>query len=140
MKTKINFKQSIIAGLWAAITAVIINVILFLIFHAAGIITDSVFIKPGKPMDAIQIIIASVIPVLIASIVFFLIEKYTKNGFKIFTIVSIILLVLSFLDPFMAITGITTGYALALNLMHIVVVLALLYFIRKANKLNNAEI
>jgi hypothetical protein len=140
MKTKINFKQSIIAGLWAAITAVIINIILFLIFHAAGIITDSVFIKPGKPMDAIQIIIASVIPVLIASIVFFLIEKYTKNGFKIFTIVSIILLVLSFLDPFMAITGITTGYALALNLMHIVVVLALLYFIRKANKLNNAEI
>ena len=138
MKTKVNFKQSFKAGLLAAITAVIINVILFFVFHAAGIIIDTIFIQPNKPMDAIQIIIATVIPTLIASMVFFLIEKYTKNGFKIFTIVAAVLLALSFLDPFMAIPGVTIGYALALNLMHIVVVVALLYFISKANKSNNA--
>jgi uncharacterized membrane protein len=64
--------------------------------------------------------------------VFFLFEKYSKNGFHSFRILAIILLVFSFINPFMGIQGVTTGYAIALNLMHVVVVGALLFFIGKA--------
>jgi hypothetical protein len=45
--------------------------------------------------------------------------------------------VLSFINPFMGIQGVTTGYALVLNVMHVVVAGSVLYFIGKAVK-NNA--
>ena len=59
-------------------------------------------------------------------------EKFTNNGYLIFSIVAIVLLILSFLSPFMTIKGISVGYGIALSLMHIVVALSVLYFIRRA--------
>jgi hypothetical protein len=136
MTTKLNFKQSFNAGLKAAGTATLINAILFYIFHGAGIIVDTIFIQPDQPMTIVPIIISSIVPTLMATFVFFLLEKFTKNGFKIFRIIALILLVLSFINPFMGIQGVTIGYAIALNIMHIVVVAALLYFIGKNLKKN----
>ncbi len=71
------------------------------------------------------VIVMSLIPTLIASIVLFLLEKYTQKGFKIFTIISIVLLILSFLNPFLGIPGVPVPYALALITMHIVVAASL---------------
>src|SRR5258708_1157419 len=102
MTHKLSFKQSLMAGLWAAIAAAAVNAILFFIYHAAGIITDTILIQPGKPLSLIAVIFASIIPALIASMVFFLIEKYTKKGYKIFSIVSVVLLILSLANPFIA--------------------------------------
>jgi hypothetical protein len=42
------------------------------------------------------------------------------------------IVLLSFINPFVAIPHITVAYGIALNLMHVVVALALLYFIKKA--------
>ncbi|HKB43860.1 MAG TPA: DUF6069 family protein [Chitinophagaceae bacterium] len=91
MTNKLSFKQSLTAGLWAAITAILANSILFFIYHSAGIITDTVVVQPGTPLTVIPVIITSLIPVLIAIVVFFLLEKYTRKGYKIVTIVSIVL-------------------------------------------------
>ena len=132
MTNKLSFKQSLMSGLWAAIAASVINAILFFVYHAVGLITDTTLVQPGKPLDVLSVIFASIIPTLIASMVFFLFEKYTQKGFKIFTIVSIALLLLSFLNPFMVIPGVSIGYALALCTMHIVVAGSLLYFIKKS--------
>lgn len=134
MKTKLDLKQSLLAGLIAGITAAVINGILFLIFHSAGVISDEIYPKPNEPMTIFPVVMASVIPALIASFVFFLLEKFTSKGFKIFTIVSLILLLLSLYSPFAVIPGVTAGYALVLCLMHIVVTLSILYFINKARQ------
>jgi hypothetical protein len=131
MQTKLNIKSSLKAGLMAAIAAAIINVILFFIFHALGVITDDILVQPDQPLTFIPVIISSILPTLFASFVFFLIEKYSRNGFKSFRVVAIVLLLLSFMNPFMGIKGITIEYALALNLMHIVVVASLLFFIKR---------
>lgn len=139
MKTKLNFKQSFMAGLMAAGAAAVVNAILFFIFHAAGIIVDTIFIQPNQPMTIVPIIISSIVPTLIATLVFFLFEKFSNNGFKIFRIIAIILMVLSFINPFMGIQGVTIGYAVVLNIMHIVVVGALLFFIGKSLKNNSAN-
>ena len=72
MNQKVNFRQSIGAGALAAVTAVVINTILFFIFQKAGILTDNVFIQPNQPLTIVQVIISSSIPALIASIAFFL--------------------------------------------------------------------
>ena len=138
MTTKLTFKDSFMAGLMAAGAATVVNAVLFFVFHAAGVISDTIFIQPNQPMTIVPIIISSILPTLVASLVFFLLEKYTNSGFKIFRIISIVLLVLSFINPFMGIVGVTMGYAIVLNVMHVVVVAALLYFIGKSVKKNTA--
>jgi hypothetical protein len=134
MTSKLNFKQSMSAGLQAAVAALGINVVLFYIFHFTGVINDSILIDGKQPLSIVPIIFSCVIPSLIAALVFFLMEKFTNNGYLIFSIVAIVLLILSFLSPFMTIIGISVGYGIALNLMHIVVALSVLFFIRKALK------
>lgn len=138
MKTKLNFTQSIKAGAFTALAAAAINSILFFIFHSIGVFTDDIFIQPEQPLTVVPILISSIVPTLIASIVFFFIEKYTTNGYGIFRIVAIVLLVLSFMNPFMGIKGVTIAYALCLNLMHITIVVFLLYFLNKEKKVVNA--
>lgn len=136
MNTQLNFKQSITAGAMAAGVAAIMNAILFYIFHSAGIIVDTIVIQPDTPMTVVPIIIASILPAVLGSMVFFLLEKYTKNGLKVFTIVSLVLMILTFANPFLGIPNVTTGYAIALNVMHVTVVGALLYFLNRSKKKN----
>ncbi len=131
MKSKLTFVQSIKAGAMAAGAAAVINSIIFFIFHSTGIFVDTIYIQPGQALTVIPILISSIAPTLIASCVFFLLEKYTKNGVQIFRIVSIVILLLSFGNPFM-IPQVTISYAIALDVMHVVVVACLLYFIGKA--------
>jgi hypothetical protein len=136
MKNKLTFKQVMLAGLTAAGFSAVINALLFFLFHALGLITNDIFVKPDQPMTVVSIIMASIVPALIASLVFFLFEKYTQNGFRIFSIVTIILMVLSLAGPFTGIPNVTREYALSLSLMHFVVPLSLLYFIRRSKKSN----
>jgi hypothetical protein len=139
MTTKLNFKQSMAAGLMAAGVAAVVNTILFFIFHASGILVDTIFIQPNQPLTAVPVILSSIMPTLIATLVFFLLEKYTKNGWKIFKIIAFVLMVVTFANPFMGIQGVTIGYAIVLDLMHVVVVASLLYFIGKAVKKNSTN-
>lgn len=137
MKTNVNFKQAMKAGALAAASAAIINTVLYYIFHSAGIIADSVIVQSNQPLTVMPVIMSSVLPALLASIVFFLIEKFSKSGFKIFAILSIILGVISLSGPFMALPNVPFSYVIVLDIMHVVVVSALLYFISKAVKNSN---
>lgn len=134
MKAKLSFKQIMLAGLLASAAAAVINAILFFIFHAAGVISDDVMIQPNQPMTVVPILISSILPTLVASVVFFLFEKYSSKGLHVFTIVSMVLLVLSFANPFVGIPGISIAYGVVLNVMHVVVLAALLYFLQSAKK------
>lgn len=132
METKLTFKTSIKAGIFAGITSAIINGILFFIFHAAGIFNDAIEIQPGQALNIVPVSISSIMPSIIAILVFYLFEKYTKNGLKNFSILAYVLLALSFLNPFLMIPNVTVMYALILNLMHVVVVASLLFYIKRA--------
>lgn len=136
MTTKLNFKQVITAAGIAAVASVVINAALFFLFQALGVFTNDIMIQPNQPLTVIPVIMSSIIPTLIGSLVFLLFEKFGKNGLKTFTIVAIILMVLTFANPFFGIPNITVAAAMALNVMHVVVAFSLLYFLRRAkNKL-----
>lgn len=138
--SKLKFQQVIKVAVIAAATSVVINALLFYIFRATGTINDNIFVQPNQPLTIVPVIISSIIPTLIAGLVFFLIEKFTNNGFKIFSIISIVLGLLSLVGPFTAIQGVTTSYAIVLDLMHLVVVGVLLFFInREVNTLKNSS-
>lgn len=132
MKSKLTFSQSITAGAIAGGASAVINAVLFFVFYAAGIFTDDIFIQPGQPLTVVPVLISSILPSIVGSIVFFALEKFTNNGFGIFRIVAIILLVLSFVNPFLGIPGVTTAYGVVLDVMHVVVAFSLLYFINRS--------
>ena len=140
MKTKLNFKQSLFAGLYAAVASASVNAILFLISHAAHIIVDTIQVQPNQPLTVVPVIISSIIPSIIGSIFFFLLEKFTNKGFMIFSVLSVVLTLLSLVIPFFVIAGVTTGYALALAAMHLVVLTFLLYVINRTIKTNQKDI
>ena len=132
MTTKLNFKQVISAAGIAAVASVVINAALFFIFQAVGVFTNDIMIQPNQPLTIVPIILSSVMPTIVGSLVFLLFEKFGKNGIKTFSIVAIILMVLSFANPFFGIPNITVAAAMALNVMHVVVAFSLLHFLRKA--------
>ncbi|MBC8084041.1 MAG: hypothetical protein H7Z21_12590 [Hymenobacter sp.] len=132
MNPKLTFGQSITAGLLAGLAAAVLNAVLFFVFHATGVLTDTVYVQPpNQPLTIMPVIMASLVPALVGSIVFFLLEKFTNNGFRIFSILAVILVVLSLASPFTVPQNGTVGYGVVLCVMHLVVAAALLYFLRK---------
>ncbi len=134
MNTKLNLKQSLFAGFLAGIAAATINAALFLVFHSAGVVSDDIFPQPGQPLALLPVIMASVFPLLIGSFGFYLFERFTGSGFKLFAIFALVLMALSLVSPFTMIPNVTIGYSLVLCVMHIAAALSLLYFIRRAKQ------
>jgi hypothetical protein len=134
MQNKLTFKQTLLASIGAISSSVILNVIIFYIGQATLVVTDTIFIEPGKNLTILPIIIASIFPTFVACMVFFLLEKYTNNGFKIFTIISIVLGTLSMFSPFYGIPNVPVAFATLLDVMHLVVVLSILFFINRSKK------
>ena len=133
MNQKITFKQAMTTGLFIAGTSILLNVIIYYVFKAAGIITDTIFIQPNQPLAVTPVIISSTLTSIIAPIVFFLFDKFSSNGFRNFSILAIILVLFSFISPFKAIPDVTIGFAMVLNLMHLVVFGASMFYIYRAN-------
>jgi hypothetical protein len=126
---KLSFNTIFVTGLKAGIVSITINAILFYVFHAAGVLTDDIMIQPGKPLTVLPVLISSVVPSLIGACIYFLFEKFSKNGWRNFRILALILFVLTLANPFMGIPGVTMGYATVLDMMHVVVAGSLMYFL-----------
>jgi len=133
---KPSFKSIITAAAVAGVFSALINSILYFIFHAAGAILDNVYVQENQPLTLLPVLISSFIPSLLAGVVFYLFCRYTRNGFRYFFLLAIILLLVSFANPFMAIKNIPLSMGIALNVMHIVVVASLLYFF---NRIKSAD-
>ena len=132
MTTKLNLKQALFAGLLAGLAAAIVNAILFLAFHAMGVVDDDIFPQPGQPLTVLPVIISSFVPLIIGSFVFYLLERFTGKGLRLFAIIALMFMALSLISPFAMIPNVTLGYSLVLCVMHVVAALSLLYFIRRA--------
>jgi hypothetical protein len=133
MNTKLSFKKSIAAGALAAGAAAVVNVLLFFVLRATGVFVDTIFLQPNQPLTVLPVIISSIVPTLIASVVFFFIEKFTDSGFKIFKIVAVVLGVLTLMPPF-GIPEVTVSFAIGLDVMHLVVIASVLFFIGRIVK------
>jgi hypothetical protein len=119
--------------LWAAplsgIIAAVANAVLFFIYQAIGL---NIILPIGNPADPTQataplilpaVLMVSFLPALGAGVLLFLLSKLTKRPITIFTIVSIVLLVLSF---GMSISlDIPAVHKIALDLMHVVAAIAI---------------
>lgn len=129
----IDYKRIAIAGTKGIGVAVAVNVVLFYIFSALGVISSDILIPQAgnQPITIVPIVMASIMPLIIATLVFMLLAKFTKQPVKIFGIISLIILVLSFYNPF-TIPSVTIAMAVGLNVMHIVVAGAIYWALSKS--------
>jgi Family of unknown function (DUF6069) len=114
-----------------------INVILYEI----GVLTHILDEKYGaagpdgsiQPITLVPVILASIIPVLIGAGLLTLLGRFTKNAWRIFSIIAIAFTLFSLSSPFMQIKDVPTGMAILLDVMHLVVAGSVLYFFRRSN-------
>ena len=128
--SSITLKSSLIKGLIAGIPSAIINSMLFYAFKNLGAINDVVMIQ-GSPLGVSQVIFSSIIFSLVAGFVYFIISIFAREAFRIFQRIAWLLLLISFLDPFLFIPDVPVGFAISLNIMHIVVAAAVIYILKK---------
>jgi hypothetical protein len=110
------------ASLLAGLAATVANVVVYLIASAAGAIPQTVLIPtPGGPMPitVVPVILNSFVPAIVAGAFLALLNRFTRRPIRIFRIVSVVLLLLSFANPF-TIPGAPIVMIVALNLMHVV--------------------
>lgn len=122
--SKINFNALLKVAPIAAVVSALINVVLYFIGSAAGIMDNSVGVpSPSgvEPITVIPVIISSIIPTLLAGVVLALLNRFTNNPLRIYGIITIVLFVVTLANPFMAIPNIPIGMGIWLNLMHVVV-------------------
>ena len=129
--SSITLKSTLIKGLIAGLAAAIMNSALFYAFKNLGAINDTVQIMPGEPLGVHNAIISSIFSSVIASIVYFVISLFASDAFRIFQRIAWIMLLLSFFSPFLFIPEVPVGYAISLNIMHIVVAAAVIYIMKK---------
>jgi len=90
-------------------------------------------VEPGKPMTVILILFSSMLPSIIGAIIYFFFDKYSNHGFRNFSVLAVVLMLVTFANPFF-IPNVPIAYAVALNVMHAVVAVSLLYFLNKTRK------
>jgi hypothetical protein len=127
MKNQLTLLQSLKIGFFAGLVAAITNTLIFLVFQGAGVISEDVMVQPGTPMTAPPVIASSLIPSLVAGIIYYLLFRYSSRPYRIFLVISLVLLVVSYSNPFLMIPNIPVSYALVLDLMHTIVAASVLY-------------
>ena len=130
-----NTKKIITAGATGLVVATIANVITFYAGKAAGFFPEELSIpNAGQPLTVVPVIISSIITAIGATVLFLLLNKFlAQNASRLFTIVAVLFLVVSFAGPF-SIPNAPTTMILGLNLMHVWSGIILIYYLTVKGK------
>lgn len=132
--TKTTFGKILLYSLIAGATAAVINSILFFIGKALGAFPETLLIpNQGQPFTVLPFIFSSILPSLVAGLVMGIINHFSKSPKKIFNIIAIVLVLLSFYSPF-TVPGISIMAIIFFNIMHLVVAASLMFFYKKIIK------
>ncbi|MCE7947086.1 MAG: hypothetical protein DYG88_06630 [Chloroflexi bacterium CFX4] len=114
-------------GILAAVVAAVLNVVVYFIASALG--ANFTFFPPEIPAPPFPLVVVgtTVIGVLAGTFVYTLMPRFSKRPVSTFRTVAIVVLVLSFAQPLLLVTGvfpvpepIGIGTILALEIMHVI--------------------
>jgi hypothetical protein len=101
---------------------------------ALGWMPETVLSPAGLPITIVPVVASTVIALVVATIVYSILNRFTGNPNRWFTIIAVVLLVLSFASPLALLTqpGVPTMMIVLLELMHVVAAAAAVYFLRQS--------
>lgn len=118
-------------GVTAAVVATVINVILYTIGAALGGFPQDVITPMGQPITVIIVIASSAVAILLGTLVYTILSRYTANPNRWFLIITAIVFIVMLPNPLM-IANAPVLMIVLLELMHIVTAGAALYFLTRA--------
>mgnify|MGYP000986081580 CR=1 FL=1 len=118
-------------GGMAIVVATVANALLYFIGAALGWMPDTVLTPMGQPITVVPVIASTVIALVVATIVYSLLNRFTANPNRWFTIVAVIVLVVSAVSP-LSLPGAPTMMIVLLEVMHLVGGIAAIYFLRQS--------
>jgi hypothetical protein len=114
--------------------SVVGNVILYLTASALGAMPESVVLpNAGEPITLVPVVLSSIVPLIIASLLYWLLVRFTKKPDLIFCIISGVILVLWAFTPF-SIPNAPFNMILTLELMHVVAGGAIVFALTQLTK------
>lgn len=103
-----------------AVVAAVATGLVYLIASALGAVpADFVIESAGSPLTLGMVVVSTVVPALLAGVVYALLGRFTRRPVRNFVVLSGVLLVLSFATP-LTIAGAPLSMVLVLELMHVV--------------------
>ena len=111
----------------AAAVAAVANVALYFIADALGAFPDTVQLPNGQALGPGPVIGVTIMGVVAAAIVFAVLGRFSARPIRLFRIVALVALVLSFAPTF-GIAGAGAAYIGSLLLMHVIAALAAVGF------------
>ncbi|MEM8506284.1 MAG: DUF6069 family protein [Bacteroidota bacterium] len=113
------------------LVSVILNILIFYIGQNTGFISKALpVLSDGSPIGLPAVVLASVFPVFVATLLLWVLSFVLKKYRVIFSVICFVVLFLSFATPF-SIPNVPVKMAMTLNLMHIVVAGSVFYFLTK---------
>lgn len=83
-----------------------------------------------QELTAMTILLASTMPIIVGSLIYLVLLKYTNNPKWIYWTMALLMMFLSFINPFM-IPGVEISTAISLNIMHIVCAVGSAFFLTR---------
>jgi hypothetical protein len=112
----IAFGRLLWVGPLAAVTAAVTNILVRTISVA---LFD---IAPGfQPLALGPVVVSSIVGALGATIVFAVVGRFARRPIRLFRIIAVVVLLLSFLNPLVVLPGASSQIILTLEFMHLVV-------------------
>ncbi len=106
--------------LWVGpLTAIIAAVATILVRMIAVIVFD--IPSDFQPLTLGPVVVSSIVGALGATIVFAVVGRFARRPIRLFRIIAVVVLLLSFLNPLVALPGASLSVLLTLEFMHIVV-------------------
>ncbi len=118
-------------GLIAIVVAAVANAVLYFIGAALGWMPDTVLTPMGQPVTIVPVVASTVIALVVATIVYSILNRFTGNPNRWFTIIAVIVLVVSAASP-LSLPGAPTMMIVLLEVMHLVAGVAAIYFLRQS--------
>lgn len=106
----------------SAALAMLLNLVLFKLLLNFDLISENILIPSEgniqQPIGINEVIWASITPMILGGVLYLAFLRFTNNPRWIYWTTVLLILVLSFINPFM-IPGIPITYAISLNILHI---------------------
>ena len=112
------FKNAVIAAVLTAIA----NAIVYKIALAMDVpLQITIGTTPTETITLMPVILNSVVPALVAAVIYIALAKWTKNPQKIFKVIAVVVFILSLAGPILG--DATTSTKITLTIMHVIAAL-----------------
>ena len=118
-------------GLIAIVAATVINAVLYFVGAALGWMPETVLTPMGLPVTIVPVVASTVIALVVATIVYSILNRFTGSPNRWFTIIAVVVLVVSAVSP-LSLPGAPTMMIVVLEVMHLVAGIAAIYFLRQS--------